>query len=72
MYTNSNRHRMHKNKFPYKEGDNITYRVGDSMIATGEIVRLFENDDRILVKTGNGGLGLDYVFKSKIVEQLNG
>lgn len=65
MYTNSNRHRMHEN-FPFKEGDSVAYTVGDNMVGSGDIFRICE-DDQVIIQTGNGGRGLEYVNKSRVI-----
>ena len=54
--------------FPFKEGDDVSYRVGDNMIAHGEIFQVLEGD-RVIVKFGNGGRGLDCVAKSRIIRE---
>lgn len=68
MYSQSNRHRMTRDdEFPFKEGDYVSYRVGDSMIAHGEIFQILKGD-QVIVQFGNGGRGLDYVAKSRIIK----
>lgn len=70
MYTNSNRHRMTEIKnTSLKEGDNVSYKVGNDMIAHGKIFHVLE-DNRIIVQIGNGGRGLEYVALSQIVKHL--
>lgn len=67
MYTNSNRHRMgtHENKVnKLKEGDDILYSCGD-MIGSGTVFQIKETE--IIVQTGNGGRGLEYVNKSRVI-----
>ena len=67
MYTNSNRHRMgtHQSKVDkLKEGDDILYSCGD-MIGSGTVFRIEENE--IVVQTGNGARGLEYINKSQVV-----
>jgi hypothetical protein len=67
MYTNSNRHRMPKN-FPLKEGDYILYSCGD-MVGSATVFQIKENSDEIIVQTGNGGRGLEYINKSRIIKE---
>jgi len=67
MYTNSNRHRMHED-FPHKEGDYVKYTVGDNMICSGDIFRICE-DDQVIIQTGNGARGLEYINKSRILKK---
>ena len=67
MYTNSSRHRMgtHRSKVDkLKEGDDILYSCGD-MIGSGTVFRIEENE--IVVQTGNGARGLEYINKSQVV-----
>ena len=64
MYTNSNRHRMGQ----LKEGDDILYTSGD-MIGSGTVFQIKENE--IIVQTGNGARGLEYINKSQIVKKYD-
>ena len=67
MYTNSNRHRMTKTKLDrLKEGDDILYSCGD-MVGSGTVFQIKETE--IIVQTGNGGRGLEYISKSQILPQ---
>ena len=70
MHTYSIRHRMQNldNEFPFEAGDYVSYRVGDDMIAHGEIFQVLKGD-QVLIQFGNGGRGLDYVAKSRIIEK---
>jgi hypothetical protein len=54
--------------FPFKEGDDVSYRVGDSMLGHGEIFQVLEGD-QVIVKFGNGARGLEYVAKSQIIRE---
>jgi preprotein translocase subunit YajC len=67
MYTNSNRHRMgtHQSKVnKLKEGDDILYSCGD-MIGSGTVFQIKETE--IIVQTGNGARGLEYINKSQVI-----
>ena len=65
MYTNSNRHRMTKTKLDrLKEGDDILYSCGD-MVGSGIVFQIKETE--IIVQTGNGGRGLEYINKSQVI-----
>jgi len=67
MYTNSNRHRMgtHQTKVEkLKEGDDVLYSCGD-MIGSGTVFQIKEAE--IIVQTGNGARGLEYVHKSNLI-----
>ena len=65
MYTNSNRHRMTKTKLDkLKEGDDILYSCGD-MVGSGTVFQIKETE--IIVQTGNGARGLEYINKSQIL-----
>jgi len=67
MYTNSNRHRMatHQTKLnKLKEGDDVLYSSGD-MVGSGTVFQIKETE--IIVQTGNGARGLEYVNKSQII-----
>ena len=66
MYTNSSRHRMHENKSDLKVGDDILYS-SDNMIGSGTVFRIEEK--KIVVQTGNGARGLEYINKSQIVKR---
>ena len=67
MYTNSNRHRMHEKNLPFKEGDYVCYKCAYNMVGQGEIFKIFEDRDEVIIKFGNGGGGLEYVKKSQII-----
>ncbi len=60
MYTNSNRHRMGQ----LKVGDDILYSCGD-MVGSGTVFQIKETE--IIVQTGNGARGLEYINKSQIL-----
>ncbi len=67
MYTNSNRHRMgtHQTKVnKLKEGDDILYSCGD-MVGSGTVFQIKETE--IIVQTGNGARGLEYINKSQVI-----
>ena len=67
MYTNSNRHRMSTRRSKVdklKEGDDILYSCGD-MIGSGTVFQIKETE--IIVQTGNGGRGLEYINKSQVI-----
>ena len=67
MYTNSNRHRMTKTKLDrLKEGDDILYSCGD-MVGSGTVFQIKQTE--IIVQTGNGARGLEYINKSQILPQ---
>ena len=72
MYSYSARHRMHEKKSDLKVGDDILYTeknsvTGQDMIGSGTVFRIEEK--KIVVQTGNGGRGLEYINKSQIVER---
>jgi sRNA-binding protein len=70
MYTHSNRHRMTiEQESSLKEGDAVSYKVGDNMTAHGEVFKILK-DDQIIVQFGNGARGLEYVSRSRIVKRL--
>jgi hypothetical protein len=58
---------MHED-FPHKEGDYVKYTVGDNMIGSGDIFRICE-DDQVIIQTGNGARGLEYINKSRILKK---
>jgi hypothetical protein len=62
MYTNSNRHRMGQ----LKVGDDILYSCGD-MVGSGTVFQIKETE--IIVQTGNGARGLEYINKSQILQR---
>ncbi len=67
MYTNSNRHHMgtHQTKVnKLKEGDDILYSCGD-MVGSGTVFQIKETE--IIVQTGNGARGLEYINKSQVI-----
>jgi preprotein translocase subunit YajC len=47
-----------------KEGDDILYSCGD-MIGSGTVFQIKETE--IIVQTGNGARGLEYVNKSQVI-----
>tara|TARA_B110000444_G_scaffold197098_1_gene187869 strand:- start:1241 stop:1408 length:168 start_codon:yes stop_codon:yes gene_type:complete len=51
-----------------KEGDDILYTSGD-MIGSGTVFQIKENE--IIVQTGNGARGLEYINKSQIVKKYD-
>ena len=70
MYTNSNRHRMYETRFPHKEGDYVSYKcfntvTGEEMVGSGEVFQILEGTD-VIIKTGNGAQGLEYVKKKDV------
>ena len=72
MYSYSNRHRMHEKAFPFKVGDDVCYTetnsvTGQDMIGSGTIFRIEEK--RVVVQTGNGARGLEYINKDKILQR---
>lgn len=72
MYSYSNRHRMHEQEFPFKEGDDVCYTetnsvTGEDMIASGTLFEVMK--DQVIVQTGNGGRGLEYVRKDRILQR---
>ncbi len=69
MYTNSNRHRMGQEKSELKVGDDVLYTCGE-MIGSGTVFRIEEKE--IVVETGNGAQGLEYINKSQIVKRNHG
>ena len=63
---------MHKQKFPFKVGDDVCYTetnsvTGQDMIGSGTVFRIEEKE--IVVQTGNGGRGLEYIHKSRILQR---
>lgn len=69
MYTNSTRHRMHEHAHQnkvnkLKEGDDILYSCGN-MVGSGTVFQIKETE--IIVQTGNGGRGLEYINKSQVI-----
>lgn len=65
-YSYSNRHRMGVNGL--KEGDDILYSCGD-MVGSATVFKIKENSDEIIIQTGNGGRGLEYINKSQIISK---
>lgn len=55
---------MRPTAFPHKVNDYILYNVGD-MIGSGTVFEIRENE--IIVQTGNGGRGLEYIDKSQVL-----
>jgi preprotein translocase subunit YajC len=47
-----------------KEGDDILYSCGD-MIGSGTVFQIKETE--IIVQTGNGARGLEYINKSQVI-----
>jgi preprotein translocase subunit YajC len=47
-----------------KEGDDILYSCGD-MVGSGTVFQIKETE--IIVQTGNGGRGLEYINKSQVL-----
>lgn len=67
MYTNSSRHRMGTQQSKVdklKEGDDILYSCGD-MIGSATVFQIKETE--IIVQTGNGARGLEYINKSQVI-----
>ena len=63
---------MHEQKFPFKVGDDVCYTetnsvTGQDMIGSGTIFRIEEK--QVIVQTGNGGQGLEYINKDKILQR---
>ena len=63
---------MHEQKFPFKVGDDVCYTetnsvTGQDMIGSGTVFRIEEKE--IVVQTGNGGRGLEYIHKSRILQR---
>jgi len=48
-----------------KEGDDILYSCGD-MVGSGIVFKIMDGED-IIVQTGNGGRGLEYINKSQVI-----
>jgi hypothetical protein len=57
---------MHEQNLLFKEGDDILYKCGD-MVGSGTVFRIEEKE--IVVQTGNGGRGLEYINKSQVLRQ---
>lgn len=66
-YSNSARHRMHETSFKFKEGDDVLYTSGE-MIGSGTLFKIIKDSDEVIVQTGNGGRGLEYIKKSRILQ----
>lgn len=69
-YSYSSRHRMHESRFPHKEGDYVSYIsfnsiTGEEMIGQGEVFKILEGN-QVIIKTGNGAQGLEYVNKKDV------
>jgi preprotein translocase subunit YajC len=47
-----------------KEGDDILYSCGD-MVGSGTVFQIKETE--IIVQTGNGARGLEYINKSQVI-----
>jgi len=48
-----------------KDGDDILYSCGD-MVGSGTVFKIMDGED-IIVQTGNGGRGLEYINKSQVI-----
>lgn len=57
---------MHKNEFTHKEGDYVSFHTRNNMVGHGTLFQIMENDE-VIVQTGNGGRGLEYVKKKDII-----
>jgi hypothetical protein len=57
---------MNKKDGP-KVGDYVSFTVGTNMVAGGEIFA--ERPTEYIIQTGNGGRGLEYVAKSRIIKE---
>lgn len=57
---------MHEDKFPHKEGDYVSFHTRNNMIGCGTLFKIMKNDE-VIVQTGNGGRGLEYVKKKDII-----
>ena len=69
-YSHSARHRMHETRFSHKEGDYVSFIcfnsvTGEKMIGHGEVYKILEGSD-VIIKTGNGAQGLEYVKKKDV------
>ena len=63
---------MHESRFPYKEGDYVSYIsfnsiTGEEMIGSGTVFQIKESE--IIVQTGNGARGLEYINKSQVISK---
>jgi len=65
-FSYSARNRMYEQKSDLKVGDDILYS-SDNMIGSGTVFRIEEK--KIVVQTGNGARGLEYINKSQIVKR---
>ena len=65
-FSYSARNRMYEQKSDLKVGDDILYS-SDNMIGSGTVFRIEEKE--IVVQTGNGARGLEYINKSQIVKR---
>ena len=61
---------MSQGKSELKIGDDILYTCGD-MIGSGTVFQIKEKSDQLIVQTGNGGRGLEYINKSQVVKGNN-
>ena len=68
-FSYSARNRMYEQKSDLKVGDDILYTCGE-MIGSGTVFRIEEKE--IVVQTGNGARGLEYINKSQIVKRNYG
>lgn len=48
-----------------KEGEDILFSSGN-MVGSGTVFKIMDGED-IIVQTGNGGRGLEYIKKSDII-----
>ena len=48
-----------------KEGEDILFSCGE-MIGSGTVFKIMDGED-IIVQTGNGGRGLEYINKSQVI-----
>lgn len=68
-FSYSARNRMYEQKSDLKVGDDILYTCGE-MIGSGTVFQIKETE--IIVQTGNGARGLEYINKSQIVKRNHG
>ena len=65
-------HETREDKFPFKVGDDVCYTetnsvTGQDMIGSGTVFRIEEK--QVIIQTGNGARGLEYVNKSRILQR---
>ena len=63
---------MHEQEFPFKVGDYVSFIepnsvTGEDMVASGTLFEVMK--DKVIVQTGNGGRGLEYVRKDRILQR---